>query len=84
MWSAATEQLDPCVRLTAAGENSLSVWSAATEQLDPLVVEDWVRRQPGGSYARRAWHLYEKLRGREPDRPGTEWGVQRRAASACS
>lgn len=52
----------------------LSVWSAAMEAMDPRVVEDWVRRQPGGSYARRAWYLFEKLTGRGLDLPDVKQG----------
>ena len=36
---------------------------------DPAELEAWVRAEPTGAYARRAWFLYEWLTGRRLDLP---------------
>ncbi len=39
----------------------LRAWSAILRALDSKILEDWVRAQPTGRGARRAWYLYELL-----------------------
>lgn len=41
----------------------LGTLSAAFAAISAATIADWVRREPSGSYARRAWFLYEYLTG---------------------
>ena len=47
----------------------LGVLAAAFRKIEPAVLENWVRAEPTGIYARRAWYLYEQLTGRTLDVP---------------
>jgi len=47
----------------------LGVLAAAFRAAGPLELEAWVRDEPTGSYARRAWFLYEWLTGATLDVP---------------
>ncbi|MDB5772327.1 MAG: filamentation induced by cAMP protein Fic [Burkholderia sp.] len=42
--------------------------------IDPRVLEEWIRREPTGSYARRSGFFYEWLTGRRLDVPDTPAG----------
>lgn len=41
----------------------LSVYDALFKVLDAGLLEEWIRQEPTGAYARRAWFLYEALTG---------------------
>jgi hypothetical protein len=45
------------------------VLNALFEVLPTVALEDWVRSEPTGQYARRSWFLYEWLTGRRLDLP---------------
>jgi len=45
----------------------LRVIYAALEAMDKAELEDWVRAEPTGAYARRAWYLYEHFGGQTLD-----------------
>jgi len=47
----------------------LGVLHAAFESLDRADMEEWVRSEPTGIFARRAWYLYELLTGNTLDVP---------------
>ncbi len=47
----------------------LGVVRAVFAALEPGVLEDWIRAEPTGIPARRAWYLYELLTGRQLDLP---------------
>lgn len=47
----------------------LGVLAAVFAACDPRDLEAWVRREPTGAYARRAWFLYEWLTGKRLDLP---------------
>jgi hypothetical protein len=42
----------------------LSVYDALFKVLDARLLEEWIRQEPTGAYARRAWFLYETLTGK--------------------
>jgi Fic/DOC family protein len=42
----------------------LSVYDALFKVLDAKLLERWIRKEPTGAYARRAWFLYEALTGK--------------------
>lgn len=51
----------------------LGILAGVFAACDPTELESWVRAEPTGAYARRAWFLYEWLTGRRldlPDAPG--------------
>jgi Fic family protein len=53
----------------------LNVMSAFFEEVDRQAFEAWIKSEPVGKYARRAWYLYEFLTGATmevPDVPPTE------------
>ncbi|MGB7548851.1 MAG: Fic family protein [Terracidiphilus sp.] len=53
----------------------LNVLAALFEKLDRQALEAWIKSEPVGKYARRAWYLYEFLIGETldvPDVPPTE------------
>jgi len=52
----------------------LGVLAAAFAAMPAEIVADWVRREPSGSYARRAWFLYEYLTGTMLDLPDASAG----------
>ena len=39
----------------------LRVWNRVMEALPAETITNWVRSQPNGNFARRAWYLYERL-----------------------
>jgi Fic family protein len=45
----------------------MSVLNAVFQTLDPHTLEDWVRAENTGVFARRAWYLYELLTGKTLD-----------------
>ncbi|PZU56410.1 MAG: cell filamentation protein Fic [Sphingobium sp.] len=45
----------------------LGVLSAAFADIDAEIIAAWVRAEPSGGYARRAWFLYEYLTGKRLD-----------------
>jgi Fic family protein len=47
----------------------LAVLSALFRSMSPAVVEEWVKSEPTGRHARRAWFLYEWLTGKQLDLP---------------
>jgi Fic family protein len=47
----------------------LGVLKAAFEAIGPGPIGDWIRQEPTGAYARRAWYLYEMLTGQTLDVP---------------
>jgi len=47
----------------------LGILAAAFKVADPRELEAWVRAEPTGAYARRAWFFYEWLTGRTLDLP---------------
>lgn len=47
----------------------LAVMAALFKACDARELEAWIRREPNGAYARRAWFLYEWLTGRRLDLP---------------
>ncbi|MFN7919543.1 MAG: Fic family protein [Bryobacteraceae bacterium] len=47
----------------------LSVWQHVMAAVPVETLETWIRSQPTGAYARRAWYLYEALTGRTLDIP---------------
>lgn len=52
----------------------LGVLHAAFESLDRADMEEWVRNEPTGIFARRAWYLYELLTGITLDVPDVPSG----------
>jgi len=51
-------------------------WIAVASHLGPLPFTEWVRSQPTGRHARRAWYLYEQFVGEKlpvPDTPSTNY-----------
>jgi Fic family protein len=52
----------------------LGVLAAAFTVMPAAMIADWVRREPSGSYARRAWFLYEYLTGDLLDLPDATLG----------
>ncbi|BBK41391.1 cell division protein Fic [Allostella vacuolata] len=52
----------------------LAVLAALFRTLPPAMVERWVRDEPTGQHARRAWFLYEWLTGRRLDLPDATRG----------
>ena len=42
----------------------LTVYDALFKVLDTKLLEEWIRREPKGTYIRRAWFLYEALTGK--------------------
>jgi Fic family protein len=48
---------------------AIAVLAGAFDACDPAELEAWVRREPNGAYARRAWFLYELLTGQTLDLP---------------
>ncbi len=47
----------------------LAVLNLLFQNLPPAEIEDWVRSEPTGQYARRTWFLYEWLLGRRLELP---------------
>ncbi len=47
----------------------LGVLTATFRSMDPSDLEAWVRSEPTGEFARRAWFLYERFTGRSLDLP---------------
>lgn len=47
----------------------LGVLSALFRVLDPALLENWIREDPTGKFARRAWYLYELVTGKTLDVP---------------
>ncbi len=47
----------------------MGVLRAAFEALGPEAMQDWIRQEPSGAYARRAWYLFELLTGQTLDVP---------------
>jgi len=52
----------------------LRVLAAAFKKLGPELVLTWLREEPTGGYARRAWFLYEFLTGNRLDLPNARTG----------
>jgi Fic/DOC family len=50
----------------------LAVLSALFQDMAPSVIEEWVKSEPTGQYARRAWFLYEWLTGKQLDLPDAD------------
>jgi len=53
---------------------SLAVFKKAFLALGPDIVRDWVKSEPTGIFARRAWWLYESLTGQILDLPDRQQG----------
>ncbi len=75
-WRVLTPRYQPADTVVAHLEFALrhqgvdlGVLNALFEVLPPAELEDWVRREPTGQYARRNWFLYEWLTGRRLDLP---------------
>src|ERR1039457_5272315 len=49
---------------------ALDVYLAIFQALDTLQLEEWIRSEPTSIFARRAWYLYELLKGKQLDIPG--------------
>src|ERR1017187_6874890 len=49
---------------------ALDVYLAIFQALDTLQLEEWIRCEPTSIFARRAWYLYELLKGKQLDIPG--------------
>lgn len=49
----------------------LAILAAAFDAMPPQALVDWVRAEPTGAFARRAWFLYELLTGQMLDLPTT-------------
>lgn len=47
----------------------LSIITLAFERMGTAGLEEWVRKEPGGAFARRAWFLFEWLTGQRLDLP---------------
>lgn len=52
----------------------LGLLKAAFRAMGPGPLEDWVRREPSGQFARRAWFLYEWLLGEKLNLPDATMG----------
>lgn len=52
----------------------LGILVAAFETMPAHTITDWVRAEPTGAYARRAWFLFEHLTGRTLDLPAATAG----------
>lgn len=52
----------------------LGVLAAAFAALPAAIIAGWIRQEPSGSYARRAWFLYEYLTGETLDVPDATAG----------
>ncbi|HLY87972.1 MAG TPA: Fic family protein [Acetobacteraceae bacterium] len=52
----------------------LGILVAAFEVMPPATIEAWVRAEPSGAYARRAWFLYEHFTGRILDLSDVAFG----------
>lgn len=70
-WRILTPRYQPAETITAHIEFALrhqgvdlAVLNALFQTLDPEEIEEWVRKEPTGQYARRTWFLYEWLLGR--------------------
>jgi Fic/DOC family len=50
----------------------LAVLSAFFRDMPPVVIEEWVKSEPTGQHARRAWFLYEWLTGKRLDLPDAD------------
>jgi hypothetical protein len=50
----------------------LSVYDALFKVLDGELLEEWIRQEPRGAYARRAWFLYEALTGKTLGAPDVQ------------
>jgi len=50
----------------------LGVLSALFRSMSPAVIEEWVKSEPTGQHARRAWFLYEWLTGKQLDLPDAD------------
>lgn len=53
---------------------NLELLAALFVKVDPVELVEWVRREPTGKYARRAWFLYEFLTGLKLDLPDLKRG----------
>lgn len=47
----------------------LGAWQGICQNMGPVPFEGWIREEPTGKHARRAWFLYEWLTGRRLDVP---------------
>lgn len=52
----------------------LGLMAAAMKTIDAASIEGWVRDEPTGAFARRAWFFYETLTGRSLDLPDARLG----------
>lgn len=75
-WRILTPRYQPAATIKAHLEFALrhqgvdlAVLNALFQVLDPEEIQEWVRSEPTGQYARRAWFLYEWLLGRRLDLP---------------
>jgi Fic family protein len=75
-WYIATPRYRPADTISAHLEFAfrhegvdLAVLSALCRAMPQGVIEEWVRSEPTGQHARRAWFLYEWLTGRRLDLP---------------
>jgi hypothetical protein len=75
-WRILTPRYQPADTVVAHVEFALrhqgvdlGVLNALFEVLPPVALENWVRSEPTGQYARRSWFLYEWLTGRRLDLP---------------
>ncbi|WP_119303907.1 Fic family protein [Dongia deserti] len=73
-WRILTPRYQPAETVAAHLEFALrhqgvdlAVLNALFQTLAPEVIEEWVRSEPTGQYARRTWFLYEWLTGRRLD-----------------
>ena len=75
-WRILTPRYQPAETITAHLEFALrhqgvdlAVLNALFQTLAPEEIQEWVRNEPTGQYARRTWFLYEWLLGRRLDLP---------------
>lgn len=50
----------------------LAILNALFQVIAPIILEEWVRAEPTGQYARRTWFLYEWLTGQRLDLPDAQ------------
>lgn len=52
----------------------LGIMAALFKRIDAVVLEEWIRAEPTGAFARRAWFLYEMMTQRTLDVPDVQTG----------
>jgi hypothetical protein len=75
-WSVVTPRYRPADKVSAHLDFALrhegvdlAVLNALFRVMPPVIIEEWVRSEPTGQHARRAWFLHEWLTGSRLDLP---------------